>query len=294
MTEQALSIVLEDENLVKVEKGKIIFNCYEKIKNDAEALANLLKATVITDETLIANKKLIAEVRKRLKFLNDAKIKIKKQLLEPFGDFDAKIKEVSKIVEDAEKEYRERINEIEEKRIADKADEMCNILAKRLKQYPLLNFGNCITLFFENFWKSKYFTKMYTENKIEAEMIAWLEEKNKEVQAIQNMSDNEAAAVMSIYMKTLDLPRSLSEAKIDKENNKEFVKKLDQNNEKIEYAKQQLEKIKNEEFENSGEKLSEQNLEALLIRSKIYFDIVIQFLQKNKIPFTILGEVIEI
>lgn len=93
---------INETRIVEFEVGKINFNAYEYIKERALNLSENLKKVEVTEENVKKSKKLIAEVNKDVKKLEDHRIKIKKEMLKPYNDFEAQIKEIVAIVKEAD------------------------------------------------------------------------------------------------------------------------------------------------------------------------------------------------
>lgn len=89
---------------LKVEEIKslapIQFN-YEDIKKWVTEKAKEYKSVVYTEETITAAKTDRATLNKVAKAINDEKIRIKKEVLKPFEDFENKCKELQGIITDS-------------------------------------------------------------------------------------------------------------------------------------------------------------------------------------------------
>ena len=91
---------------LEFEVGKISFNAYENIKNKALKLSENLKTVEVSEENIKESKKLIAEVNKDVKKLEDYRIKVKKEMSKPYNDFEIQVKEIVKIVKEADEYVR--------------------------------------------------------------------------------------------------------------------------------------------------------------------------------------------
>ena len=103
-----------DAEAIELVQGSIVFNDYERIKKEAEALAEEIKTVEVNEENVKASKKLLAVVNKRLKELEDTRIGIKKSMLEPYQLFEEQVKEIVTIVKEADAEVREQVKLLEE------------------------------------------------------------------------------------------------------------------------------------------------------------------------------------
>ncbi|MGK9347623.1 DUF1351 domain-containing protein, partial [Melissococcus plutonius] len=87
-----------DENALVVDIGTIQFSAFDQIKQSATKLANHIEKVEVTEDNVKESKKLVATVSKQVKKLNDKRIKVKRQMLEPYNDFEKQVKEITDIV----------------------------------------------------------------------------------------------------------------------------------------------------------------------------------------------------
>ena len=77
--------------------GTIDFN-FEDLKEALTAELELYKNLVFTEDTKADAKKTVAELRKLKKQINDKRIEVKKLYMQPYTDFEAKVKELDKLI----------------------------------------------------------------------------------------------------------------------------------------------------------------------------------------------------
>lgn len=108
---------------VQIERinGAIIFN-FEDIKEALAAELELYKNLVFTEETKTDAKKTVAELRKLKKQINDKRIEVKKLYMQPYTDFEAKVKELDKLINEPITFISEQIDAFEQKRIEEKRE----------------------------------------------------------------------------------------------------------------------------------------------------------------------------
>lgn len=116
---------------LKVEEIKslapIQFN-YEDIKKWVTEKAKEYKSVVYTEETITAAKTDRATLNKVAKAINDEKIRIKKEVLKPFEDFENKCKELQGIITDASSSIDTQVKAFEEKEQNEKREQIKAIL----------------------------------------------------------------------------------------------------------------------------------------------------------------------
>ncbi|MBP5298203.1 MAG: DUF1351 domain-containing protein, partial [Lachnospiraceae bacterium] len=78
----------------------IEFN-FEELKNEITARTSAYVGIVYTDDQIKDAKKDVAMLRKFTKALSDERIRVKKEILKPYDEFETKVKELSGIVETA-------------------------------------------------------------------------------------------------------------------------------------------------------------------------------------------------
>lgn len=108
---------------VQIERsnGAISFN-FEDIKEALAAELELYKNLVFTEETKTDAKKTVAELRKLKKQISDKRIEVKKLYMQPYTDFEAKVKELDKLINEPITFISEQIDAFEQKRIEEKRE----------------------------------------------------------------------------------------------------------------------------------------------------------------------------
>ena len=195
---------------IKVIQGSIDFPEYENIKKQALQLAEDIQTVEVTDENLKQSKKLLAAVNKRLKELEDERIRIKKMMLEPYQDFESQVKEIVGIVKEADAAVRDQVKQLEEIERQEKKDRLLDIFNKRKALYTL---GDLLP--FIDFLQPKHLNKTTSIESIEEEMIEFLERTEKDVKVMQKLPDLQAH--VSAYLETYDLALAMTKVQGEKE-----------------------------------------------------------------------------
>ena len=212
---------------LEFEVGKITFNAYENIKNKALKLSENLKTVEVSEENIKESKKLIAEVNKDVKKLEDYRIKVKKQMLKPYNDFEIQVKEIVKIVKEADEYVRSQIRELEEIERENKKAIVKEMFENKAKHY---DFNEIIT--FDKFFKESMSNKTTSLDKIENELSEWLEQRKMDIEVIKSLKDDE---VLKEYLETFNLALAIENAKVKEEENKkieEVMKKTEKSSKK--------------------------------------------------------------
>jgi hypothetical protein len=188
---------------VNHQAGIVVFDNYDEILREAQELAEYVSNVVVTDESVKATKKMLAEVNKKVNELEDGRKTIKKELLAPYEAFEKQIKSITSIVKEADNTVRSQVRELEEKERQSKQEEITNLFVKRLKLYPMID-----NVFFPfDFIKASHLNKSTTISKVEAEMVQWFEQKKKDIEYIE--SKPHWYDIMVEYVKTQDVIQAI-------------------------------------------------------------------------------------
>ncbi|WP_423372944.1 DUF1351 domain-containing protein [Melissococcus plutonius] len=191
------------ENSLVIDIGSIQFPAFQQIKNSATKLANYIEKVEVTEENVKESKKLVASVSKQVKNLNDERIKVKRQILEPYDEFEEQVKEITDIVKVSEEIVRQQIRQLEEQERDKKEQAIIDLFNKRIKQY---DFKELFTS--KDFIKNSHLNKTYTLSKVEKEMVEWLEQIDQALTTIKNLEHTDEIFVE--YKITQDLAQAIS------------------------------------------------------------------------------------
>lgn len=186
--------------------GSVQFANYDEILSQATELAALIKTVDVDENSIKGTKKLLASVNKKVKELEDERIRIKNELLTPYLEFEKQIKTISAVVKESDNDLRSKVRELEELERQEKNRIIEGLFNKRITLYPTLSF-----LTPDRFITQQHLNKTSSLNKIELEMVQWLEQRQREVEIIK-LTDG---ADMDIYIQTLDLVLSLPRPTVD-------------------------------------------------------------------------------
>lgn len=191
-------IVLNEMNGITVEPGKIQFPEYHRLKKEAQQLADYLETVEVTEETVKANKKLLAAVNKAVKKLEDERISIKKQMLTPYDRFESEVKEIVETVKNADTIVRAQVRTMEERAREEKRLVIIELFNKRIGAY---DFRNLFTA--EDFIEPQHLNKSVSMNQIEAEMVEWMARIERETEVIRSLPHPDE--VLTEFRDTKDL-----------------------------------------------------------------------------------------
>ena len=172
--------------------GTIDFN-FEDLKDALTAELELYKNLVFTEDTKADAKKTVAELRKLKKQINDKRIEVKKLYMQPYTDFEAKVKELDKLINEPITFISEQIDAFEQKRIEEKRELINKIYLELVSErediagYAELN----------RVYDSKWENASTSKKTIQEAITSYLDSVDNDIAAIKSMeSEYEAKALM--------------------------------------------------------------------------------------------------
>lgn len=171
-------------NKVEFTKGLVKFDGYNELKMKVQMIADHLDSQVVTEETISENKKLIAQAKKAVDALNAEKIRIKKELLADYMKFEDQVKELMGIINTSDSTIRDQIKQLENEARELKKEAIQEMYNKRMGYYQ---FDDLFTI--EMFIKPWHLNKSTSLNKVEEDLISWLEQRNTDFDKIKHDED---------------------------------------------------------------------------------------------------------
>ena len=172
--------------------GTIDFN-FEDLKDALTAELELYKNLVFTEDTKADAKKTVAELRKLKTQINDKRIEVKKLYMQPYTDFEAKVKELDKLINEPITFISEQIDAFEQKRIEEKRELINEIYLELVSErediagYAELN----------RVYDSKWENASTSKKTIQEAITSYLDSVDNDIAAIESMeSEYESKALM--------------------------------------------------------------------------------------------------
>ena len=172
--------------------GTIDFN-FEDLKDALTAELELYKNLVFTEDTKADAKKTVAELRKLKKQISDKRLEVKKLYMERYTDFEAKVKEVDKLINEPIAYISGQIDAFEQKRIEEKRELINEIYLELVSErediagYAELN----------RVYDSKWENASTSKKTIQEAITSYLDSVDNDIAAIESMeSEYEAKALM--------------------------------------------------------------------------------------------------
>lgn len=180
----------------------IDFKDYGKLLQEATIIAEKLNEMEVNEDNVKEQKKLLAAVNKSVKALNDRRISIKKELLKPYQDFENQVKEIEKVVKDADERLRTQVRELEEVERIEKQKELHKLWDKKIQ--GLYNSGFYV---FEDWLEQRHLNKSTSFSKCENEMDDFIEKVEKDLSFLSEQEGSNIA--IKKYLECYDVTETL-------------------------------------------------------------------------------------
>lgn len=208
--------IRERPNDVTYEIPSVNFPAYEEYMEKACEIANYIGSLDVTEENIKETKKILADARKLTDRLSDERIRMKKDLLQNFNTFEGQVKEIIKVVDDADKALRAKVKELEDAEREEKGRQIRELWNKRTDQFPEIE--RIIPAAFDKWMNSKYLNKSVNMKTIETEMMEWIKQRMSDIKVIMGMGEDYIEA----YGRYCDLARAITEV----DERKEYIENL--------------------------------------------------------------------
>lgn len=192
-----------DVEQITVWQGSIQFAEYESLKQQALELAAEIRTVEVNEETLKASKKMLAEVNKSVKELEDRRISIKRLLLEPYQAFEVQVKEIVAIVKEADEIVRDQVRNYEEDQRREKQAILQDKFEKRIIHYSFRDLFS-----FKDFLHPSHLNKSISIEAVENEMVEFLNNIARDIKAIEKLPYPEA--VLKHYLEVKDIAGAIT------------------------------------------------------------------------------------
>ena len=173
------SINQVDSTEIRIENGLIQFDAYEMYKERAKDARDYLISLNVSPESEQECKRTVATARKISEQLNQEKIRIKKEVLEPYTTFEEKVKEIIGIITEGEIVARDKLKAIEDQRREAKKEEIAKIWENRAWAFEC---GHFLTV--DRFLQDRHLNKTVPISEVEKEMVQFLQEKSEDIEIL--------------------------------------------------------------------------------------------------------------
>ena len=177
---------------------------YEELKRELAAKVEPYKGLIVTEDAIATAKSDLANLRRLMKTLDDRRKEIKKEYEVPLKEFEAQIKDIIAVANEAADNIDSQIKAFE------KSDDEKKL--GRIKLYFNLAFGELAKVVkFDAIYNPRWLNKGYRMPEIEAEISKMANDLRDNVDAVKALkSENEDALLRKLY-ETLDMGAVMKE-----------------------------------------------------------------------------------
>lgn len=201
--------ITEREDDVTYDIPQVNFPAYEEYKEKAYAVADYIYHMDVTPENIKEAKATLAKSRKLTDRLNQARIEMKKKILMNYNVFEEQVKEIVGIIDDADKEVRAKVKDLDEAERQKKREMIHELWLKRIPAYDYDLMTAVIPDAFERWLKPKHLNKTTTMKSVEEDMTAWLQKTLTEISTLQDMGDE----YLETYSYTGDMAAAIKQVR---------------------------------------------------------------------------------
>lgn len=191
--------IVSPQNFVKI----IEFN-YEELKNWITEQVEQYKGLAYTDETIKNAKEDRAKLNKFKESIDNARKDVKKRYLEPYNQFEDKVKTLLALIEEPTKAIDQQVKAYEEQKKAEKRVE--------IEQFYNAVIGDLAPLLpFEKIFNSKWLNATTTIKSIQTEIEQIITKARFDIATIKDLKSEWELTLLDTYLNTLDIGAALRE-----------------------------------------------------------------------------------
>jgi phage host-nuclease inhibitor protein Gam len=177
---------------------------YEELRQELAARLEKYKGLVYTDETISEAKTDRATLNRVEKALNDKKIEIKKQYLEPYEEFEKKIKALMGMVSEQSTEIDRQVKSYEQKKKDEKK--------ASIEAYYAEHIGDLAELLpLERIFSDKWLNATCRDKEWQTAIDEAVRRTSSDLQTIADLKSEFELQIKDTYLRTLDLSAALNE-----------------------------------------------------------------------------------
>lgn len=176
---------------------------YEELKTQLTEALSGYENRIYTEDTIADAKADKASLNKLKKTINDERIRREKDYMKPFDTFKSQVKEICNLIDGASAKISDQIDTFEEKRQAEKKENIIKIFEEKKS-------GVADWLSFNQIFNDKWLNKTVSMTSIEEEISKVLTKIIFDLQTIKSL-DAYSFEATECYKRTLDLNSAIAE-----------------------------------------------------------------------------------
>ena len=162
-----------------------------------------------TEENIKETKKTLAKARKLTDRLNQARVTMKKEILKNYTVFEGQVKEIIGIIDDADKEVRAKVKDMEEAEREKKKQALFDLWLKRVPSYDYDILVAVLPDAFDRWLSPKHLNKTTSMKSIEADMTEWIKKTLSDIYTLKDMGDD----YLEAYSYTGDVAKAITQVR---------------------------------------------------------------------------------
>ena len=183
----------------------VSFN-YQELKKEIAERTLPYKGLIVTEDAIPTAKADLAKLRKLEKAIDDRRKDVKKEYNAPYMEFEAKVKDILKDIQEAEQNIDSQVKGFEKQAEDEKL--------AQIQKFFGLAFGELAKdVRFEKVYNPKWLNKGYKMAEIEEEIAAASNKLHADIDVVKGLKSPHEAALMRTLFKSLDLGEALWEHK---------------------------------------------------------------------------------
>lgn len=203
--------IIEKQNDITYEVPAVAFPAYEEYMAKARMVADYIGSMEVSEENIKETKETLAKAKKLTDRLSRIRIDMKNDLLRNYVVFETQVKEIVSIIDDADKELRSKVKELDEMERNAKREQIYEIWKKRTISCPVLT--NIIPDAFDRWMSPKHLNKSESMSNIEKDMTEWIRKTMGDIALADSMGDE----YLAMYSQCCNLARTIETVNRQKE-----------------------------------------------------------------------------
>lgn len=199
----------------------IEFN-FEELKQEVEERTASYVDVIYTDDQMTDAKKDLAALRKFTKALSSERIRVKKDFMKPYEDFESKIKELTGIVDKAITSIDSQVKSFNEQKRNEKLSKVLDLWEEALAADKVPE-----AIKFDQIFDEKWLNASVRLSTVKKDIDQKLKDIAEAMQMLQNLPEFGFEA-LQVYKNTLDVKKAVEEAQRMSEIQKEKAKQEEQ------------------------------------------------------------------
>lgn len=260
--------------------GSIDIN-FDALEEQLDKKLSEYKGAVFTESSKAIAKAEVASLRKLKKDIEDSRKAVKKKWMEPYEQFEKKMKSLSAKVDEPINAINEQVQAFEEKRKQEKRE-----LIRNLYEDTLADYEDCrdyISL--DKLYDSKWENASVSAKSIKKDMMERMSGIQTAVSSIKAMHSDKEEDALVLYKQTLDLNRALQMISVYEQNKAEALKREEERRKQEEERRIQAEIERAKMAEREAIRREEQIRKEVREKAEEFIPVPVPDINDDNLPF---------